>query len=44
MLGNPVFLDAFATLPKATVTLVMSDGLSVRMERFCPIWTDFREI
>jgi len=38
------FLDAFAELRKATVSLVTSVLLSVRMEQFGPHWTHFREI
>jgi hypothetical protein len=39
-----MLLDAFATLPKATVSFVMSTRLSVRIEQLDSQWTDFHEI
>jgi hypothetical protein len=37
-------LGAFAELPKATITFVMSVLPSVRMEQLRSHWTDFHEI
>ena len=39
-----VFLGAFATLRKATISFVMSVRLSVRMEQLGSHWTGFHEI
>jgi hypothetical protein len=39
-----LFLSAFAKLPKATVSFVMSACLSVRMEQLSSHWTYFHEI
>ena len=38
------FLGEFANLRKATVSFVMSERLSVRMEQLDSRWTDFHEI
>jgi hypothetical protein len=39
-----LFLGAFAKLPKATISFVMSVRPSVRMEQLGFHWTDFHEI
>jgi hypothetical protein len=39
-----MLLDAFATLPEATVSFVMSARLSVRREQLVSHWSDFHEI
>ena len=44
MLRSADILGAFAELPKATITLVMSVCLSVRIEELGFRWTDFEEI
>jgi len=38
------YLGAFAKLGKATITLVISACLSVRMEQFGSRWMDFQRI
>jgi len=42
--GARSILGSFAKLRKATVSLVMSVSLSVRMEQLGFHWTDFHEI